>query len=181
MFSCTKNFNIKTTYGIQRIVFISAIITIVVFLISFEIFISLVSNRFTDKNFLLFLFSLLAIYPVHKIIHLLAFIGDTRSLVIQKITRKSWPPLLNIRVNHPVSKLHFTIALLLPFTLITAAAVTAAVMMPQYGHYLLFIGSVNAGISFIDFIYLKYIIKTPRGTFIEERRYGLELLIKCNG
>ncbi|TDM07472.1 DUF3267 domain-containing protein [Macrococcus lamae] len=181
MLSCTKNFNIKTTYGIQRIIFISAIVSTVIFLISFEIFISFVRGQFSDANFLYFLCALFLLYPVHKLLHLLAFIGDTKSFVIQKITRNSWPPLINVRVNHPVSKFHFIIALLLPFVIITTLTIAAAIVMPEYGHYFLFLCSVNVGISFIDFIYLKYIFNTPRGTFIEERRYGLELLIKCDG
>ncbi len=181
MLSCTKNFNIKTTYGLQRIIFISSIITGIVFLISFELFNTFTNTSFSDANFIAFLLSLIVLYPVHKVLHLVAFMNDFKSLVIQKVTRKSWPPLINVRVNHPVSKLHFTVALLLPFVIITCLTIAGAMAMPEYGHYLLFLCSVNIGISYIDFIYFKYIVKTPRGTFIEERRHGLELLIKCEG
>lgn len=180
MYSCTKNFNIKTTYGIQRIVFISTVIAVILFLVSFEIFNSFVNVQFSDDHFLLLALSLILVYPLHKLLHLIVFIGNARSLMIQKVTRRQWPPLLNIRVNHPISKWQFALALVLPFILITAASMFCAVNLPHFGHYFMFIFSVNAGISFIDFVYLKYVLKTPKDTYVEERRYGFEILTKCD-
>lgn len=180
MYSCTRNFNIKTTYGLQRIIFISTVVAIILFLVSFEIFNSFVTVKFSDDHFLLFVLMLILLYPVHKLLHLIAFIDYFKSLMIQKVTRKQWPPLLNIRVDHPISKWRFAFALVLPFIIITAASIVCAVYFPHFGHYFMFLFSVNAGISFIDFVYLKYILNTPKDTYVEERRYGFEILTKCD-
>ena len=87
-------------------------------------------------------------------------------------------PLFNIRINHPIHKIKFGISLMLPFVIITFITLYCAVALPQFAHYFLFIFSINVGMSFIDFIYLKYIINTPKGSYIEERKYGFEILTK---
>jgi len=38
--------------------------------------------------------------------------------------------------------------------------------------------SINIGISIIDLLYLKIILFTKKGTYIEERKNGIELLTK---
>ncbi|UBH21831.1 DUF3267 domain-containing protein [Macrococcus armenti] len=178
MYLCNKNFNIRLTYGIQRIMLISALLGIIVYIVSFEVFSAIFGKKFSDDNFLLFVASLLCLYPVHKLLHMLPFIQDTKSLIIQKTSKSKYFPLFNTRVNHPVHKLHFAFALMCPVVIITIITIVGAVMYTQFAHYFLFIFAVNIGLSFIDFVYLKYIMSTPQCSFVEERKYGLEVLSK---
>lgn len=178
MISCTRHFNIKMTYGLQRIGLISGLIAAFVFIVSFELYSALVFDQFDDRYFMLFVIAFVLLYPVHKFFHLLLFLHDRKSLLIQRIKHKYFPPLINIRVNHPISKLHFALALITPFIVISAITLASAFSFPSFAHYFLALFAMNFGISFVDFIYFKYIIETPRGTFIEERKYGLELLAK---
>lgn len=178
MYLCNKNFNIRSTYGIQRIMLISALLGIIVYIVSFEIFSSIFGKKFSDDNFLLFLISLICLYPIHKLLHMLPFIHETKSLIIQKTTKSRFFPLINTRVNHPVHKVHFAIALLCPVVIISALTLICAFIFPMFAHYFLFIFAVNIGLSFIDFVYLRYVFNTPQCSYVEERKYGFEVLSK---
>src|SRR5699024_9523572 len=81
-------------------------------------------------------------------------------------------------VDQPVNKIVFCCALICPIVTITALSIFLINIIPQYGHYILFIMSVNIGISIIDLLYLKIILFTKKGTYIEERKNGIELLTK---
>ncbi|MCE4957667.1 DUF3267 domain-containing protein [Macrococcoides caseolyticum] len=178
MYLCNKNFNIRATYGLQRILLISTLIAILVFIVSFEVFSSVFGKHFSDQYFLLFMVACVAVYPVHKCLHLLPFLNDTKSMIFQKTNKSKWLPLINIRLNHPIHKTIFGLSLVLPFFILSVITLTCAVLFTDFAHYFLFLFSANVGISFIDFIYLKYIINTPKGSYIEERKYGFEILTK---
>lgn len=178
MYSCTKKLNLKHTYGRQRLIFTSFLITVITFLVSFEVFSSFVSDHFSDKYFLLFVGACLAVYPLHKFCHIIMFMNDLGSIIIQKVTAMGFLPILNIRLNHPISKGRFLITLVMPFIMISALTLAAAVWYPLYGHYFLFLFSMNVGLSFVDFIYMKYLLASHNCSFVEERKHGLELLTK---
>lgn len=178
MYLCNKNFNIRATYGLQRILLISGLISILVFIVSFELFSTVFGKQFSDQYFIFFIVSCLLLYPVHKCLHMLLFLNDTKSMIIQKTNKSKMFPLFNIRINHPIHKIIFSISLMLPFLIISMVSLSCAIWLPHFAHYFLFIFSINIGMSFIDFIYLKYIINTPRGSYIEERKYGFEILTK---
>ncbi|WHI91796.1 DUF3267 domain-containing protein [Mammaliicoccus lentus] len=132
-----------------------------------------------DDKFILFLFVLCLIYPIHKFLHLIVLIYYRKSFKMNKTTKaKRGLPLYNIRVDQPVNKILFCCALICPIVTITALSIFLINIIPQYGHYILFIMSVNIGISIIDLLYLKIILFTKKGTYIEERKNGIELLTK---
>lgn len=178
MYLCNKNFNIRATYGLQRIFLISSLISVLVFIVSFEINSSIAGKNYTDKYFLLFILACILLYPIHKMMHMLPFMNDTKSMIIQKTNKSKIFPLFNVRVNHPIHKRLYGLSLVLPFLIITSITLSGAIYYPQFAHYFLFIFSINIGMSFIDFIYLKYIFNTPKGSYIEERKYGFEILTK---
>ncbi len=178
MYLCNKNFNFRATYGLQRILLISALISILVFIVSFELFSSVFGKYFSDQYFFLFIAAFLLLFPILKFFHMLPFMNDMKSMILQKTNKSKFFPLFNIRINHPIHKIKFGISLMLPFVIITFITLYCAVVLPQFAHYFLFIFSINVGMSFIDFIYLKYIFNTPKGSYIEERKYGFEILTK---
>ncbi|WP_414042537.1 DUF3267 domain-containing protein [Macrococcus animalis] len=178
MYLCNKNFNIRATYGLQRILLISGLISILVFIVSFELFSSVFGKQFSDHYFFIFIVSCLLVYPLHKFFHMLPFLNDTKSMIFQKTNKSKIFPLFNIRINHPIHKILFGLSVMLPFFIISILTLSCAILFPNFAHYFLFIFSINVGISFIDFIYLKYIINTPKGSYIEERKYGFEILTK---
>lgn len=179
MFLCSKNINPKTTIGVQRISLMSCLVTILSYIISFEIFTSIFGNVFTDNHFIFFVIALICIYPLHKALHVLPYLHKSKSFIVQQTNKNKWLPIFNIRLNHPVKKHTFILSLLLPFIIISVITITCALLLPSYAHYFLFIFSVNLGISLIDFIYLNYVYKAPKDCFVEERKHGFEVLIKA--
>ncbi|MDQ7224970.1 metalloprotease family protein, partial [Staphylococcus haemolyticus] len=67
---------------------------------------------------------------------------------------------------------------ILPFILITIFFIFLTMHFPQYGHYFMFLLALNFGISVIDFLYLKIIIFSNEGHFIEEHQTGINILNK---
>ncbi|RIN49779.1 DUF3267 domain-containing protein, partial [Staphylococcus simulans] len=51
-------------------------------------------------------------------------------------------------------------------------------LFPQYGHYLMFLIALNMGYSVMDFLYLKIILFSNEGTYIEEHQTGINILNK---
>ena len=52
------------------------------------------------------------------------------------------------------------------------------VALPQYGHYFMFLLALNFGISVTDLLYLKIIIFSNYGQYIEEHSTGINILKK---
>ncbi|PTK23019.1 DUF3267 domain-containing protein, partial [Staphylococcus saprophyticus] len=50
----------------------------------------------------------------------------------------------------------------------------------QYGHYLMFLIALNMGYSVMDFLYLKIILFSNEGDYIEEHQTGINILNKVN-
>ncbi|GGI40609.1 DUF3267 domain-containing protein [Mammaliicoccus stepanovicii] len=181
MFLCSKSINIQSRYGLQRIVLISTLVSFLTFIVTYEIYNYLQLQPLKDDKFILFLFVLCLIYPIHKLLHLIVLIYYRKSFIINKTTKaRRALPLYNIRVDKPVNKIVFCVALVCPFVVITTLSLLLINIIPQYVHYILFIMSINIGISIIDLLYLKIILFTKRGTYIEERKNGIELLTKCS-
>lgn len=179
MFLCSKSININSRYGLQRIVLISALVSFFTFIVTYEIFNYIQTQPLKDDKFIVCLFVLCLIYPIHKLLHLIVLFKYRKSFKINKTTRaKRALPLYNIRVDQPVNKIVFSLALICPLIVITALSLFLIDFIPQYGHYILFIMSINIGISIIDLLYLKIILFTKKGTYIEERKNGIELLTK---
>ncbi|MES5811649.1 DUF3267 domain-containing protein [Mammaliicoccus sciuri] len=179
MFLCSKSINIQSRYGLQRIVLISALVSFLTFIVTYEIFNYIQTEPLKDDKFILFLFVLCLIYPIHKLLHLIVLMYYRKSFKMNKTTKaKRALPLYNIRVYQPVNKIVFCFALICPLVTITTLSIALVNIIPQYGHYILFIMSINIGISIIDLLYLKIILFTKKGTYIEERKNGIELLTK---
>lgn len=51
-------------------------------------------------------------------------------------------------------------------------------LFPQYGHYLMFLIALNMGYSVMDFLYLKIILFSNEGDYIEEHQTGINILNK---
>ncbi|MDT3984535.1 DUF3267 domain-containing protein, partial [Staphylococcus ureilyticus] len=53
-------------------------------------------------------------------------------------------------------------------------------IIPQYGHYLMFLIALNLGYSVMDFLYLKIILFSNEGTYVEEHQTGINILNKVS-
>ncbi|NGB39016.1 DUF3267 domain-containing protein, partial [Staphylococcus aureus] len=60
----------------------------------------------------------------------------------------------------------------------SAMFVYLTILFPQYGHYFMFLLALNFGISITDLLYLKIIIFSNYGQYIEEHSTGINILKK---
>ncbi|MGW9857435.1 putative zincin peptidase [Staphylococcus hominis] len=178
MFLCKRHIDIHARFGVPRLAFLSIVTTIIAFLISYEIMYYFVKTPLSDKYFLLLLLFIILMYPIHKSIHLFFFLPYMHAFRLYKLNKKKWLPYFNTYVNTPVRKFYFCINLILPFLIITSILIFLTYHFPSYGHYFMFLLSLNLGLSVMDFLYLKIILFSKEGQFVEEHQTGINLLTK---
>lgn len=178
MYLCTRQIDINARFGLPRIAFLSLVTTIITFLIAYEILYFFSNTKSTDKYFLIFLLLVLVLYPIHKAIHLFFLFPYYKSFKKYKLLKQKNIPFYNTYVNTPVNKYYFCFDLMTPVIIITSVCAYLSTLFPQYGHYLMFLIALNMGYSVMDFLYLKIIIFSNEGTYIEEHQTGINILNK---
>ncbi|PTF85816.1 DUF3267 domain-containing protein, partial [Staphylococcus chromogenes] len=68
------------------------------------------------------------------------------------------------------------ICLIMPLCIITIAMAFIARSFPECGHYAMFLLALNAGYSVMDILYLKIIVFSRQGDYIEEHINGFMIL-----
>lgn len=109
MFLCKRQIDINARFGLPRIAFMSAVATIIMFLVSYEVMYFLSNTPLSDRHFLIFLLLVFMTYPLHKSIHLLFFLQYRKSFKVHKLTKRKWLIFYNTYVNQPVHKFYFCI------------------------------------------------------------------------
>lgn len=119
-------------------------------------------------------------YPAHKLLHYLP-IAHLGAKIKKRIEWKFGIfPIIQIRVQEPISKPLFLVALLMPFFMITAALVYACFLFPHYVHYITILIAYQSGISVPDIIWAYNILQAPKQSMIEENDDGIEILVVRN-
>lgn len=180
MYLCTRQIDIHARFGIQRIALMSIVATIITFLVSYEIMYYFSDTPLSDRHFIILLIFIILMYPIHKIMHLVFFLPFYKSFRVHKLVKKKWLPYFNTYVNTPVHKVYFCINLILPILLLTGIFVLLSIHLPQYGHYFMFLLSLNIGFSMMDILYLKILLFSNDGHYVEEHQSGLHILNKVN-
>ncbi|UXR77686.1 MULTISPECIES: DUF3267 domain-containing protein [unclassified Staphylococcus] len=180
MLNCSRSIDIHSRFGIPRIAFISSVTVVITFLVSFEMFHYYSNVPFSDRHFLIFIISMLCLYPLHKLIHVLTVLPYFRYIKMYKLMPKKWFPFYNIFLDKPVRKSYFCVCLIAPLVVISILCIIIATKLPHYGHYLMFLLALNAGFSVMDILYLKVILFCKRGQYVEEHVNGF-LLLEKNG
>lgn len=176
MFLCTRRIDIHARFGIPRIAFLSFVFTVIMFLFSYEVLYYFSQTALSDHYFLILLVAIILLYPVHKAIHLLVFLPYFRSFRIHKLNKQKWLPFYNTYVSRPINKYYFCINLIMPFIVLTTFLVLASIKFPEYGHYFVFLIALNFGYSILDFLYLKIVLFSNDGSYIEEHQTGINIL-----
>lgn len=91
-----------------------------------------------------------------------------------------WVPYFNTYVNTPVHKIYFCINLILPIFFLSGIFIMLSIYLPQYGHYFMFLLSLNIGCSMMDILYLKILLFSNDGHYVEEHQSGLHILNKVD-
>ncbi len=172
---CWRTFNFEKTYGYHKLFFVSLMTTMIVFSLAFSFMQSYYSEPLHATGFVWFAAGFLAVYPLHKLIHVMPILAHQPKVGFDK---KYWFfPLLTITTRFPISKNRFLVCLALPSLVLTPGLLAGAMIMPQYLHYFTMAAAFHTGICSFDFLYIRKIATCPKGAVIEEDPDGFEVLI----
>ena len=174
---CIKTINIERDFGSTRFFLLATIVFFVVFTLTY-ISTSYQYPTFHRSDYLvLFLFSLLLLYPLHKFIHILLFIIYQIPMRFKLKNKFFIIPVIHVRLLEIVSKRLYTIALLLPFVCLNSGFIYAAFAFPVYAHYFSLLLALHCSICLVDLLFWKEISSAPKNAYIEETPKGYEILV----
>lgn len=172
---CWRTYNFEKTYGFNKLFFVSFMTAMIVFSLAFSSMQSYYSEPLHATGFAWFTAGLFAVYPLHKLFHLLPLLTHCPKMTWE--LKYSFLPVLTVTTRKPVSKNRFITCLILPFLIITPVLLACGALVPNFLHYFTMAAAVHTGICSFDFLYLKAIVSCPKDSIIEEDINGFEILI----
>lgn len=174
---CWRTFDFEKSYGLNKIMIYSLLLTTLFFSFSFALIQPFFSQTLYSGNFHFFLLALLVIYPLHKLVHILPIIRYWRQMQWKCKVNYFCMPVISINIKQPVPKRTFMVSLLLPFFTINPVLLICGTMFPHYIHYFTMLAAFHTGICAIDLLYFKALASSPKYAVIEEHDRGYEILI----
>ena len=178
--NCWKSVNLDKQYGMRWINLISmftALLSFIVLNVPFSIFHKV--NHVNDSGIILFLVAIVLLPTLHSFMHILPLFMLKRRINLI-ILRKKALPVFTFYTDSHISKNAYIISALAPTLLITIPGIIATLLFPSIYIYFLLITSLNIGISFLDFLTLRHLIKAPKNAFVENGDEGFDILLKAN-
>ncbi|QKS70747.1 DUF3267 domain-containing protein [Paenalkalicoccus suaedae] len=175
--NCVKSVSIEQEIGKGRMWFLSIAMTLAYFMIFYTVFSTFVVNApMIDHGFFVLTVALLLTLPLHSFLHCLPIwlVGKKATFGLK---RNHWPYFC-YSTRQPLSKQISLIATISPALFITAGSILAAIMFPQYLHYISMVSALNFGLCLHDFFTFKQISSAPSESVIEENQRGFYVLIK---
>ncbi|KAB7704947.1 DUF3267 domain-containing protein [Bacillus aerolatus] len=174
---CWRTFDFEKRYGFNKIVIYSVLLALMFFSFSFAFLQSLFSETLYSGYFHFFLVALLALYPLHKLIHLLPVLRYVAQMKCQCKITCFCLPVFSINIKEPIPKNRFMISLVLPFFIINPVLLVCGALFPHYIHYFTMLAAYHTGMCAIDLLYVKALLTSPKYAVIEEHDRGYEILI----
>lgn len=175
--NCWKSYQTDQNYQFNRQFFISTIISVFVFIILYMSLQFIYTEPLHDGYALLFIISLLLLYPMHKFCHVLPFIRSKHAVKLNFDFHLYILPIIQTKVIVPIRKQRFIFAILFPFLSINCLLLILCFLFPHYHHYFSILIAFHCGICTSDFIYAKILYTAPKHCLIEENEHGFEILI----
>jgi len=177
---CWKTINLSRDIGLHRILFISMITMILVFILTYlPINLLFPKIHFDDGHFLLFMFILVCMMPVHKLLHVFPLIL-TGCRVSFNIKFYRVFPTFQLKACEGIKKKRMIISLLTPFLTFSILFVIGGIYFPAYIHYLSIAFAFHIGMCVPDFLLLRQLLFAPKVCTIEEYEDGYEVLVQNN-
>jgi hypothetical protein len=174
---CWKTCYVNRKYDFFRRFFISAIVALLVFILFYVAMQSVLDYQFQDDYMFAFLVAVILLYPFHKLCHLLPIMRYGRYMKWEIEFYYYIFPVISMKAACPIPKKRFVCSLILPFLLINGLLIASLFLIPEHGHYIAILFSLNCGLSAFDFIYIKGLFSSPKNTLVEENEDGYDLLV----
>ncbi|MFC4322155.1 DUF3267 domain-containing protein [Litchfieldia salsa] len=176
--TCWKTINLSREYGFHRIVIVSFLTMLMTFILLYLPLNLVYSNiPLTEDGLVLFVLTLLVIFPIHKLLHSFPLIILRKQVKITIERTIFMLPVISVRPKCLLSKPLIMLVLITPFVSVTGFMLYGCALFPQYIHYFTIIIAVHLGICVSDFILLKQLFKAPRACIVEEIDNGYDVLI----
>lgn len=175
---CIKTINIERDYGSTRFFLLASIVFFVVFCLSYITFSYFYDEFHRSDYLLLFLFSLLLLYPLHKFFHIIIFIIFRKPIKYKLKKNFFILPVIHARLLEVVSKRLYCVALILPFICLNSIFIAGAILFPAFAHFFSIFLALHCSMCLIDLLFLKQILAAPKNAFIEETPKGYEILVQ---
>ncbi|KUP09156.1 hypothetical protein Q73_03520 [Bacillus coahuilensis m2-6] len=174
---CLKSVNIYKYYGFHRIFLLSLIVSFLVFSVIYVPLVLAFSSTLYDSHFILFVLGWIALYPLHKMVHLLPLLPVFKFVKIDAHIQFGFIPFFSIRIKEPIAKNLFICSLFSPFIVINTVLLLMCLAFPHYVHYIAILLAYHVGMCSSDFLYMKHILSTPKNAKIEDTNKGCEILV----
>ncbi|RST75165.1 DUF3267 domain-containing protein [Siminovitchia acidinfaciens] len=175
---CWKAYYVDRKHHFFRRFFISSLVSLFVFIFSYVIMQTFAARQFNDEFFIVFLCSFLLLYPVHKLFHIVPIISYYKHMKWEIERHFRILPVIDIKVECPIPKKRFGIALILPFFTLNVLLIFCIFLLPQYGHYITILLAYHNGLSTFDLLYFKTLFLSPKNALVEENDEGYEILVE---
>lgn len=136
-------------------------------------------NHLHESGIILFIIAIILLPTLHSFMHILPLIVLNKriKLICQ---RKKMMPIFTFYTDAHVSKYSSILSSLMPTLCLTIPGIIASISVPSFYVYLLLATSIQIGLSVIDFLYIRHLIKAPKNAFIENGDEGFDILLKAN-
>ncbi|TFJ93523.1 DUF3267 domain-containing protein [Lentibacillus salicampi] len=177
--NCWKIINFNKEYGITRLYLQSFLFGLLAFIILYvPLSIKHGTTDMSKSGILPFIVMVCCLPLIHSFMHILPLIMmNKRARLIYK-RNTIFFPIINYYTKKHLTKKASLLAAGTPTILITIPGVTAAYLFSEFYVYFLIFTSAHIAITFTDFIYIFYIAKAPRQSFIENRNNEFTILIQ---
>ncbi|MBY0123079.1 DUF3267 domain-containing protein [Bacillus sp. S/N-304-OC-R1] len=176
-----KTINFSRQYGSQRLFILSSLTMLLTFIFVY-VPAQFLFNAYTfyDNYFILFIFGLWLIYPLHKLLHYLPIAHHVNKVKKGLSFRYGFVPKIHVTVFEPISKWQFILALFTPFIVINSMLIFACYIYPHYLHYFTIMLAFHVGLCLPDLICAKNVLFAPNSSYIEEDDDGIQILLHKN-
>ncbi|MBZ5750808.1 MULTISPECIES: DUF3267 domain-containing protein [Metabacillus] len=176
--NCWKTINLSKDVGQHRILFISMLTMVFIFILTYlPINLLLPNVHLKDEHFFMFVLLLLSMFPIHKLLHAIPLL-ISGNRVSMKIKFFYLLPVIQMKASQSIKKRNMLISLMSPFLILTIALFSGSMFFPDYVHYFCIAMALHIGICVPDFIISKHILLAPKMSFIEEFDDGYEVLVQ---
>lgn len=179
--NCWKSINLTKEFGLNRLYIISLLTGLLAFIFLYVPFSILHGDIHVNESGIVpLIIGLIMLPTIHSFMHILPLIMMNKRVKLIYKTKNKALPLFTYHTKAHVTKKASLVVALAPTALITVPGMVASYFFSGFYVYILLFISVHIGISFVDFLYVVYISKAPKRSFIENDNNGFDILIKAS-
>ncbi|SFA81399.1 Putative zincin peptidase [Lentibacillus halodurans] len=179
--NCWQNINFNKEFGINRLYLQSFLIGLLMFILLYIPFSVKHGTTDLEESGIIPLMIALFLLPIiHSFMHILPLIIMNKRARLIYRRNAIWFPIINYYTKKHLSKKASLLAAIAPTLLITIPGIMAIYLFSEYYIYFLIFTSAHAAMTFTDFLYIIYISKAPKRSYIENSTNEITILVSSD-